>query len=227
MSWHFSAALAEAYSRRSSADGKQSAPLKSTSIVATPSSRDKKTDTSRPSPSGATSEHSTASPGEDLLTWYREDFLANHSAPRPAVATSLKIYGQRCIESSERLSLATSSLKTFRGDQSNRLRSISLVTVTKFASLKSLRPSWVRRICGDGGGWLPTPTAKANLDAKSMRKWPAYASYQDWLHGAKTSPEIWEWFMGWPIGWTDSTPLAMDRWQQWQQWHGISCDDKI
>ena len=30
-----------------------------------------------------------------------------------------------------------------------------------------------------------------------------------------------EWLMGWPIGWTDLKPLAMDRFQQWLEHHGI------
>ena len=29
-----------------------------------------------------------------------------------------------------------------------------------------------------------------------------------------------EWLMGWPLGWTDLKPLAMDRFQSWQQQHG-------
>jgi site-specific DNA-cytosine methylase len=28
-----------------------------------------------------------------------------------------------------------------------------------------------------------------------------------------------EWLMGWPLGWTDLKPLAMDRFQSWQQQH--------
>ena len=54
-----------------------------------------------------------------------------------------------------------------------------------------------------GGGvsscW-PTPTAKANHDAPSMRKWPAYASYQNAVK--RTTPRLWEWMMGFPAGWT-------------------------
>ena len=30
-----------------------------------------------------------------------------------------------------------------------------------------------------------------------------------------------EWLMGWPLGWTDLKPLEMDKYQQWQQQHGI------
>lgn len=83
-------------------------------------------------------------------------------------------------------------------------------------------PMWVASMAVEGGGLLPTPTAKANHDARSMSKWPAYKTYHAWLHGRKTSPELWEWMMAWPIGWTDSRPLGMARFQQWLQWHGAS-----
>jgi hypothetical protein len=39
----------------------------------------------------------------------------------------------------------------------------------------------------------------------------------------KLTPEVFEWMMGWPIGWTDLKPLETDKFQQWQQRHGTSC----
>ena len=42
------------------------------------------------------------------------------------------------------------------------------------------------------------------------------------LPPARLSPNWVEWLMGWPIGWTDLKPLAMDRFQKWQDEHG-SC----
>lgn len=33
----------------------------------------------------------------------------------------------------------------------------------------------------------------------------------------KTNPEFVEWLMGWPLGWTESDPLEMDRFLLWQQ----------
>jgi hypothetical protein len=40
------------------------------------------------------------------------------------------------------------------------------------------------------------------------------------ITGPHYSPELPEWIMGWPIGWTDLLPLETDRFQQWQQEHG-------
>ncbi|MNP65584.1 hypothetical protein D3C76_1611870 [compost metagenome] len=42
------------------------------------------------------------------------------------------------------------------------------------------------------------------------------------LDGGQLNPEWVEWLMGWPIGWTDLRPLAMDRFHLWQQQHS-SC----
>lgn len=40
--------------------------------------------------------------------------------------------------------------------------------------------------------------------------------------GGQLNPEWVEWLMGWPIGWTELKPLAMDRFREWQQQHSIS-----
>ena len=40
--------------------------------------------------------------------------------------------------------------------------------------------------------------------------------------GLALNPMWVEWLMGWPIGWTDSKPLAMGKFQQWLFKHGIS-----
>ena len=39
----------------------------------------------------------------------------------------------------------------------------------------------------------------------------------------KLNPDWVEWLMGWPIGWTDSEPLATDRSHNAQRWRGASC----
>jgi hypothetical protein len=57
---------------------------------------------------------------------------------------------------------------------------------------------------GVGYGLWPTPTATANHNAPSMRKWPSYARQQD---AGGISPSRWEWMMGFPIGHT-----AFTRW---------------
>jgi hypothetical protein len=87
------------------------------------------------------------------------------------------------------------------------------------------------------GSW---PTLKAS-DAKQFSKNFAYferrvkvASDLPVMVGLKTPPTpngfygrlnpAWtEWLMGWPIGWTASEPLAMDKIHEWWQTHGGCC----
>lgn len=40
--------------------------------------------------------------------------------------------------------------------------------------------------------------------------------------GGPLNPTWCEWFMGWPMGWTESAALEMDKFQQWCASHGIS-----
>ncbi|SEN19408.1 hypothetical protein SAMN04487857_111135 [Pseudomonas sp. ok272] len=40
--------------------------------------------------------------------------------------------------------------------------------------------------------------------------------------GGQLNPQWVEWLMGWPIGWTELGPLAMDRFQEWRQQHSSS-----
>jgi hypothetical protein len=41
----------------------------------------------------------------------------------------------------------------------------------------------------------------------------------------RLNPTWVEWLMGWPLGWTDLKPLAMDRFREWQQQHSASSPD--
>lgn len=44
------------------------------------------------------------------------------------------------------------------------------------------------------------------------------------LAGTEFCPELSEWLMGWPIGWTDCEPLEMDRFLQWRRTLGAYCE---
>jgi hypothetical protein len=62
----------------------------------------------------------------------------------------------------------------------------------------------VRRIDVPAAGWLPTPTAKGNHYAPSMRKWPAYRRLQDSRLGPLAG--VFRWLMGWPAASVLSEP---------------------
>ena len=85
------------------------------------------------------------------------------------------------------------------------------------------------------GRWVhhwPTPQASDNRDRghlgmpaiqrrlKKGKQLTLGMSVSD-TSGALNPPWV-EWLMGWPIGWTDLKPLAMDKFQQWQHLHGKS-----
>ena len=42
-------------------------------------------------------------------------------------------------------------------------------------------------------------------------------------NGGQLNPDWVEWLMGWPIGWTVSKPLAMDRFRRWLRLHSRYC----
>ena len=51
---------------------------------------------------------------------------------------------------------------------------------------------------------LPRLTRKANQLSPSMRKWPGCRRLQEWIGtGGCPSPELAEWLMGFPRGWTE------------------------
>lgn len=72
---------------------------------------------------------------------------------------------------------------------------------------------------------LPTPLAN---DAKNnggpgqqARKSPQLGA----VAGGALNPPWVEWLMGWPIGWTDSSPLEMGRFRLWLQLHSVSLNE--
>jgi hypothetical protein len=72
---------------------------------------------------------------------------------------------------------------------------------------------------------VPTPAAQ---DAKNSTLPPSQGGrdsvpgfmIRDGQTGGSLNPNWVEWLMGWPIGWTDSRPLATDKFQQWLHSHG-------
>ncbi len=78
---------------------------------------------------------------------------------------------------------------------------------------------WERPTADRARFYWPTPTAKANHWAPSMRKWPAYARLQ--AEFPNPSLELFEWMMALPREWTGSgsSEKALSLW--WQQSRGV------
>ena len=89
MSWHYSQALAAAYSAANSSGGRPSAPSKSTPTPAASSWPAKTTAASPPSPSGTTCKPSTEPPG---VAWWTSSLAASpaKTSARPAKALASK-----------------------------------------------------------------------------------------------------------------------------------------
>lgn len=218
MSWHFSQALAEAYWAARSLSGNQSAPLKSTGTDGAYSWQGRATERCRYSQFGTTSGHSTVLSGEDVLTWYLAVSPARPIQRRLEAATRRMIFGRRCGESWQRQLPGTYLRRTFLKKRSTQQQTILNRWVTKPAALPFPRETWVAITFGKDTGYAHTPTTKANYAATSMQKWPACRAFVQAF--GQPSPEVHEWLMDWPEGWSDLKPLEMDKWQSWLQRHG-------
>jgi len=83
------------------------------------------------------------------------------------------------------------------------------------------RMRWPTATATAGKGWSP-----GNARADSNDRLDYTVERQNFQHGQPTPPKRlnpdWvEWLMGWPIGWTELKPLAMDRFHEWQRQHSI------
>lgn len=80
------------------------------------------------------------------------------------------------------------------------------VTRPRFSSL--MLPPWALRTLGDDLGYLATPTRTANQLSPAMSKWPGCRRMQK-LFGHTIRPTVFEWLMGYRLGWTRLEPWAM------------------
>ncbi len=230
MSWLFSQALAEEYSVGTSLAGEQYAQL---NVMPTPhkfSRNDKTMEFSDLSRFGLTCAALTASHGEELLTSFLGAFRAR-TLVRPVVALESTarnpVSGKKWQESSVRYDLASSSWKTRHCLLGEGLH-WSLVTLPKLGLIvdgvvfqqKNLVRLISETVCGWSGEMFATPQAR-DYRSGSLDRWndPRRSRNLNDQVGGLLNPEWEEWLMGWPIGWTELKPLAMDRFHEWQRQH--------
>ncbi len=230
MSWLFSQALAEEYSAATCSDGTQYAQL---NVMPTPhkfSRNDKMMEFSDLSRFGLTCVVLTESHGEELLMSFleasRARTLAQQAVEQESMVTN-QVYGKKWQESSMRYDLNTSSWKTHRSlleedlcESSVTLPKLGLIADGVVFQQKNL----ARLIRGTGCGWsgemFATPQAR-DYRSGSLDRWndPRRSRNLNDQVGGLLNPRWEEWLMGWPIGWTELKPLAMDRFHEWQQQH--------
>jgi hypothetical protein len=237
MSWLFSQALVEEYLGDTSLDGEQSAPSNGNPTQQAYCAPDKMTDFSRLSQFGMTFAPLTENLGEALLMWYLAAFHAKTLAQQEKAQESTES-DQECGEKWR------GSFTKYDPDSSSwKTHQCSLL-----GDLESFSETWPRwGLMRDGECWeqpmlalrtsetesgslqipkLPTPvTSDANGAGRvGPRKSGNISSLKDYLskwHKLAYPPvNITEYMMGWPLGWTDLKPLAMDKFQQWLEEHG-------
>jgi hypothetical protein len=230
--WHCSQELEEEFSQDICLDGKQSAPLSGNPTQLAYLSPDKMTKFSRLSRFGMTLKPLTADRGEDLLMWYLEAFLAK-TYPVLDEAQELTesdlACGVKWHELSVKYDLGSCSWRTHQCLWDEELH-WSSVTLPRWGMTVSgvlfQHPTSERPINGTGSGFWPTPTAhnakETNAPSEANRNEPTLASRV----GGHLNPMWVEWLMGWPLGWTDLKPLAMDRFQCARLPHSISLEEK-
>jgi len=242
MSWLFSQALAEEYSPATYLDGKQFAQL---NVMPTPHKfwrNDKTIDASRLSRFGLTCAVLTESRGEELLMSYLAGFHAKtlaRTGKAQESTVSVPGCGAKWQESLVRYDLKSCVWKTHRDLQEKALP-WSLVTLPKWGMAASgfvyQHQTAVRPMKGIASGLWPTAKATIRGDCPSERKrrtpdLPAAIKMRPLPDGSlppqagQLNPQWVEWFMGWPIGWTELKPLEMDKFREWQQQHSLFCQD--
>ena len=137
------------------------------------------------------------------LTLFAEDFLASHSPVRLEDETTRKTSGQKCTKSLSKSGHALCSLRMSPSGQSTGQHGPSSLSATErraFVLELMISGQTIRDIAG---GYVHTPTTKANYTAPSMQKWPSCRRYVRVFGDGPVSPSDAEFLMGFPVGWTD------------------------
>lgn len=227
MSWHFSQALVEEFSRASSLDGEPSAQWRSTPSALGDSCSAKMKDTFHRSPFGMMFVPLTDQHGAELLMSFRAASPAQifpQQVKRPASRASRASYGDKWQESLAKYDQGTRSWKT---------RQLSLIEDSELCL--ETWPKW--GFLHDGECWDQTMLAPPT-PGRDAGSWPTpchgsshwggtfqeVGGSQNKLRGTPigkmyVNPDFWESLMGWPIGWTGIAPLEMAKIQEWQQQH--------
>ena len=234
MSWHFSRALVAAYSADTCSDGELSAPSSATPTPQAYCSPDRMTAVSRLSRFGMTFAPLTADRGEELLTWYLAGFPARTSALPERARASMALDRACGLKWHESLARFDPDACEWRTVQHSLFADLgeSLVIWPRSGMTVGggcwARPMLARHTSANASGLLPTLTAR---DFKSDSCTPEFRAKRDamtmgktlpWVLGGLLNPTWCEWFMGFPLGWTEFAPLEMPRFQEWRQQHSMN-----
>lgn len=237
MSWHFSQALAEAYSQANCSDGEPFAQWKSTPFAPDDSCSDKMKGTCHHSPFGTMFVPSTDESGRELLMWFRAGFRARIFQSAETEMESQEqdpASGNKWRGSFARYDPASLSWKTHQYSLLGGLIPYS-ETYPRWGMMQNgecfqLAPL-VRHIHGKGCSLWPTPTAREKRTLAGGRDRKRSEKSGKSLcrtigealgFPAKTyiKPYIIEKMMCWPVGWTGVNLLETAKFRQWLNLHG-------
>ena len=191
------------------------------------------TESSQNSQSGTTCELSTASRGAEKSTASAEASPAK-IYQRQAKARASTEREADCGQSS-RVLLAkfdrnTRSWKTLQcslfGDSDECLETFPKSGMMQNGLLWELTTWAHATVVSESGFWrIPTPLASDGKNSKvrhlrNSKFGARMRSVPYWIlknYNMRCTPTMSEWLMGYPISWTDSAPLAMDKFRSWQQ----------
>lgn len=203
-------------------DTNQFAPSKSMSIASKSYQRGRKTVSFHGFQSLTMCKHSTEYHGAESLTLLQEDSRAKILA-RPGKAQALTAsglaYGGKWPESLVKYDHDSYSWKTHRCLWEEELPWSSVILPRWGMTLTGVvlqHPMLERPTKWTDSGLWPTPRVFMHKDSTVDRG----KSNLGEVVGGPLNPNWIEWLMGWPIGWTDLQPLAMDKFQEWRQQHG-------
>lgn len=186
------------------------------------------------SPFGMMFVHLTDRHGMALLMWFQEASRVRTSARQVKVPGSMAIeadYGGKCLASLAKLDHVTCLWKTAQCllfedweqcspiwpqwglMQNGECWELHMPDMTTKETVSGLLPTPLK---SDGKGGSKAPFRRK--DGRLRNEWKHYVNQHYGLtYPHPTHSEI---RLGWPIGWTDYRPLAMDKFLQWQQRHG-------
>lgn len=236
MSWHFSLVAVEALSALNLLDTESCAQLKSMRIAEKSLCDGKKTVASTHSPYGTIYVHSTATRGAGAWMLSLLASRANRLALRGNEITKRAIttFGPKQQELFPRSRHNTFCLKMC-GEYANTCR-WSYETCEELAipsnDLPLLRREAPERyISESASGYLPTPSARdgSGSGTNSLRRRERGCRHglnlRDWFRTffnlVYPPVVVAEYMMQWPEGWTGLEPLAMDKFRQWLDSHGV------
>jgi hypothetical protein len=244
MSWLFSQALVEASLVENSSDGEPCAQL---NVMPTRHKfwrNDKTMEPSSLSRFGLTCAVLTEDRGQELLTSYLAGFRARTSAQQAGAQdsrASAAAYGEKCAGSSMKFDPSTSTWKTAQfsllGDSGSfsgtwprwglmRDGDAFPLPIPARRNFESASGLWPTPLSLAAKLW-PTPTTMKATGGPALCKWGGAGARKKMasmvtpaeMNGPLNPPWV-EWLMGWPIGWSDLTPLETDKFREWQQQHG-------